>query len=570
MTKHDMKKLFTLILLLSLAHNAIAQSWQWGKRGGSTQSAGGGPVDNVIDMATDQHNNVYVLSQVWTSPVNVDGHAVGSYGGQDVVLSSFKCDGTYRWSKAFGGYENDEGRSLKVDTLGHVYTNLYSVSPPTSANTRVHIDVDSILPVNDPKTMFLVVYDTAGNYIGLRAPQPDTITVNSNNSWGIDVDVDNAGNVYWFCHLSPGLLGNGVAQVITTDSFYILKYNSTGVVVGIIPINIMGLGNQGKMTRDPLTGRFYFAGTLFGSPSFSIGGNPITHSMYIGAFSSTGQFIWKKENSNLNSILNGRVLVNGSNGHIYFTGNANTFVSPDTMLGYPFNGWGYAYVIEADSNGTGVWYKNSVVTKATAGNALALRTNNEVVMVGSYAGKVVWPGFADSLSLAPNTLADIFITRFNAQTGAVVGMDTLASNFGYAELPSSIVADKGGNVYIGGYFPSALYVANDTLITAGGESDFFIAKYGSANCSTQAVENPPLTSTEIRVYPNPTNDVLHIDNLKEISTYRVINIIGTTVQQGVLQQNSNSISTQMLSSGLYLLELTNSKGEREVARVVKE
>ncbi|MEI8279310.1 MAG: T9SS type A sorting domain-containing protein [Bacteroidota bacterium] len=489
------------------------------------------------------------------------------------MLSSFKCDGTYRWSKTFGGYENDEGRSLKVDTLGHVYTNLYSVSPPTSANTRVHIDVDSILPVNDPKTMFLVEYDTAGTFIKVHAPQPDTITVNSNNSWGIDVDVDNAGNVYWFCHFSPGLLGDGVGQVITTDSFYILKYNSSGVVVGIIPINIMGLGNQGKMTRDPLTGRFYFVGTLVGSPSFSIGGNPITHSMYIGAFSSTGQFIWKKENSNKESELIGRVCV-GNNGSIYFTGNLNGLIgsSVDTISNIPFtfSAYGGPFVMNLDSNGNNIWNKVATAKYESKGYGLALRNNTEVVMVGSYAGKVVWPGFADSLSLAINTLADIFITRFNAQTGAVIGVDTLASNFGYPEYPSSIVADKSSNVYIGGEFPSALYVANDTLITAGGESDFFIAKYGSANCSTQSVENLPLTSTEIRIYPNPTNDVLHIDNLKDVSTYQVINIIGTTVQQGRLQAGSNSISTQLLASGMYIVELVNNKGEKEVLRVVKE
>ncbi|MEI8279309.1 MAG: T9SS type A sorting domain-containing protein, partial [Bacteroidota bacterium] len=88
--------------------------------------------------------------------------------------------------------------------------------------------------------------------------------------------------------------------------------------------------------------------------------------------------------------------------------------------------------------------------------------------------------------------------------------------------------------------------------------------------STQAVENPPLTTTEIRVYPNPTNDVLHIDNLQEANNYRVINIIGTTVQQGTLQTGSNNILIQNLSSGLYFLELANNKGERQVVRVVKE
>lgn len=40
-----------------------------------------------------------------------------------------------------------------------------------------------------------------------------------------------------------------------------------------------------------------------------------------------------------------------------------------------------------------------------------------------------------------------------------------------------------GNIYVGGEFEANLYVAGDTLNTNGGQSDFFIAKYGYANCN---------------------------------------------------------------------------------------
>ena len=569
-----MKKIYTLIILLSLTHASFCQSWQWGKRGGSVSAMNPLPWETVIDMATDQHNNVYVMSNVGQTVLDVDGHPKGGYGPENIMISSFKCDGTFRWVKVLGSYSNiTRAQALKVDTMGHVYASVFLLSPTSTTQTATHIDQDSILPIGDHKTMFLTVYDTAGNFIKLHAPQPDTIGYLTNNSYGMDVDVDNAGNVYWLCHLAPGLLGDGIGQVITSDSFYILKYNSAGSVVGIIPLNISGSGFNGKMAHDPNNGRFYFYGYLVGSPSVSIGGNPITHSIYITAFSSTGQFIWKKENSNKESVINGRVCIGNSNS-LYITGTLSGLIGSDvdTMCSFPFsfNVYGGPFVIKLDSNGVGIWNKIGVVNGATGGEGVTVRTNNEVVIVGDYPGKLKWSGYPDSLNLAPNTLYDVFITRFNAQTGAVIGMDTLASHFGYEEHSSAIVSDKSGNVYIGGYLTGDIYVANDTLVNAGGESDFFIAKYGSSNCSTQAVENPPLTTTEIRVYPNPTNDVLHIDNLQEANNYRVINIIGTTVQQGTLQTGSNNILIQNLSSGLYFLELANNKGERQVVRVVKE
>ncbi|MEI8278859.1 MAG: T9SS type A sorting domain-containing protein [Bacteroidota bacterium] len=567
-----MKKLYTLTFLLILSYTSISQSWQWGKRGGSFQAAGGGIVDNVIDMATDQHNNVYVLSNVWKATVDVDGHTLLSWGGQDVVLSSFTCDGTYRWSKTFGGYGNDNAIALKVDTFGHVYSNIYSYSPQTSSNTAIHIDADSIIPINDPKSMFLVVYDTSGNYKGLYAPQPDTlVNPTTNICYGIDLEVDNSGNVYWLCYLSPGLLGNGIGQVINTAGIYILKYNSSGTVVSIIPVQTTGNSFGGmKMTRESNSGRFYLCGTFDGGGTISMGGNAITHSMYIGAFNSSGQYLWKKENANMSGQLNGRAII-GANSSIYITGNYVSFSTTDTLCLYVLPGfYSTPFVINMDSNGTGIWYKYAIVNGATYSNGITLRTSNEVIIAGAYPGKLKWQGYNDSLHLASNTLYDVFISRFNAQTGALIGMDTLASSFGAEEHPNCIVSDRKGNVYVGGYFQTAIYVANDTLITAGGESDFFIAKYGSANCSTQAVENPPLTTTEIIVYPNPTNDVLHIDNLQKANNYRVINIIGTTVLQGTLQAGSNSIAVQGISAGMYMLELTDVEGVRNVVRVLKE
>src|ERR1035437_7390315 len=70
------KLLITICFLLftSYAANAQSPSWQWGKRGGSSSSGSGGVDATVVDMATDPHGNVYVLSKVLQTGLNVDGH----------------------------------------------------------------------------------------------------------------------------------------------------------------------------------------------------------------------------------------------------------------------------------------------------------------------------------------------------------------------------------------------------------------------------------------------------------------------------------------------------------------
>lgn len=110
-----MKKQLHTILILLIALSAHSQTWQWGKRGGSTDNLstiGSSRREEVIAMATDSQKNIYVLSPVGQTLLNIDGNPKTNYGDSssktDFALSSFSCDGTYRWSKIIGG----EGKNI--------------------------------------------------------------------------------------------------------------------------------------------------------------------------------------------------------------------------------------------------------------------------------------------------------------------------------------------------------------------------------------------------------------------------------------------------------------------------
>ncbi|MBP8066216.1 MAG: hypothetical protein KAY31_01930 [Flavobacterium sp.] len=105
-----MEKQLHTILLLLLTLTAQAQTWQWGKRGGSTDNlaiTGTSRREEVIAMATDSQKNIYVLAPVGQTLLNIDGNPKTNFGDSssktDFALSSFSCDGTYRWSKIIGG-----------------------------------------------------------------------------------------------------------------------------------------------------------------------------------------------------------------------------------------------------------------------------------------------------------------------------------------------------------------------------------------------------------------------------------------------------------------------------------
>lgn len=95
------------------------------------------------------------------------------------------------------------------------------------------------------------------------------------------------------------------------------------------------------------------------------------------------------------------------------------------------------------------------------------------------------------------------------------------------------------------------------------------------NSATDVIEsitlqNKAITLTEALLYPNPVTNMLYIENMPAAATYRILNILGSTVMQGSLQQGANNISMQALMQGVYLVDLTDEQGNRVVRKVVKE
>lgn len=510
-----------------------------------------------------------------------------------------------------------------------------------------HIDADSTY-TNTFKGVFLVKYDTSGNYQWLQLPQSDTIGITSiTNTRILDMDVDGGGNVSIFCKLAPGAYNAG-AYVASDTGFYVLKYNAPGSFQGGVQLDMDIMGNSViyiQMAKDPQNGRYYFGGQQ-STGSVVLGGNVVLHTMYAACYDGQGDFLWKRENDNIGDAgLNCRPAIDDS-GYVYMAGishhndvfNGHTSINTVTAISHAT-----PFIVKMDSVGNLIWAKNASVNAISYASALALRNNNEVVMTGSYPGILQWPGATTVPSHVPNQGYDVFITRFNTHTGEVTGVDTLGSGFGFADAGTAIAAGGNGEIYVGGEFSANLVVNGTTLNSTGGETDFFVAKFGlPCGCvtpvcnftfagagptisftysgttpydsvkwyfgdgATSTQVNPTHTYTTdgsynvcatvytecdsnqycqnipvavsvntvagiegVSVYPNPVTEALQVRGMVEATDYRLMNVTGVVLQQGVLQVNDNSISTKDLSPGLYLLELRN-KQQHGVVRVMKQ
>jgi hypothetical protein len=80
----------------------------------------------------------------------------------------------------------------------------------------------------------------------------------------------------------------------------------------------------------------------------------------------------------------------------------------------------------------------------------------------------------------------------------------------------------------------------------------------------------PNQTISINAYPNPFTNTIWLDNAENASRVVVINLIGQQVLSVNLNgQSRTSIATDNLPSGVYLVSVFNTKGERTVKKMIK-
>ena len=142
------------------------------------------------------------------------------------------------------------------------------------------------------------------------------------------------------------------------------------------------------------------------------------------------------------------------------------------------------------------------------------------------------------------------------------------------------VAGNGISGYSGdGGLATSAAIGNPGGIAVDSCGNIFISEVNNPRIRKVSFNPPPCTYLNINsikeekslnIYPNPTNDLLHIDNLKIQSTYRLLSVVGATVQQGTLKEGDNTISIQSIPNGMYMLEIMDNEKQRITRKIVKQ
>lgn len=151
------------------------------------------------------------------------------------------------------------------------------------------------------------------------------------------------------------------------------------------------------------------------------------------------------------------------------------------------------------------------------------------------------------------------LTKYFAYTGTTTGVDSVVWDFGDGSAMVNSM-NPVTHTYDSGSYEACVYAYSSC------GSDMHCSKVIAQH--SEGVEN--IEKLGVSVYPNPATNELTISVQLTGITYKLLNVTGSIMQTGSLNQGNNTISVNAFASGVYLLQLINNYGTVKMIKIVKE
>ncbi|NDC40464.1 MAG: PKD domain-containing protein [Chitinophagia bacterium] len=468
------------IVALSFCGTSLGQSFDWAKGGGTTTSVSiGTPFEKVFSMTTDPNGNVYALSRVYNGTIIADtfsGRGASSRA-PSLLITSYDCSGQMRWAKLItssGGQCDPFG--IIADSLGHIYVAGFFI------NRTCFIGNDTSISGLVYQNMALVQLDTLGHFNWIRYLGDNTIaTLNASLATASYLAIDSSNNIHFIVNIKFGM---PLTSTLTTHmGMYDVTYNASGTLTDARRIQLDSSLVMTGAVIDRSSGKLYAIGHTAGI--FTSG---TTLHNFVAAFDTGRNLIWKDTLSYPAGFLAAfGGLTTDERGYLYVTtgGVGYTAYRGDTTFNTLTGSGDIACVMKIDTGSNLVWSRGYSATGTNA-NLLSITTvpGNKVAAAGTMGNILT----ADHETVTPYSGegSNAYFTVLDT-AGSVTTIQQIHGNDA-SDQGSVIVSNRVGNLYLGGQAGDSVWVDSAGYRSVGGNTDFFVMKYGvDCGCTSMPI-----------------------------------------------------------------------------------
>lgn len=568
-----MKNYYTKCISLSflfiiLYCTANAQSFAWARQAGSASL-----LDEGKAVGVDAAGNVYSAG-VFGDSADFDPGAnvfkLYSAGSEDIYIQKLDAFGNFIWAIGIGGATYDMVHDMYVDASGNVYitgqfTGTADFDPGIGVASLVSAGSDDI---------YLAKY-TASGALSFVKKMGSTI-----GDAGRGIVLDASGNIYltgYFrsvCDFDPSANVNSLTSVSGSADIFVAKYDSLG---NYIWANAAGgtNGDIGQCITVDNSGNVIVAGDFYGTAiDFDPGAGTVSLStngfsdIFVAKYTSGGALVWARS---MGGIVNddGFGIAVDVSGNVYTAGYFQSIVDFDpgpgttnlTALGEDI------FIQKLTASGDMVWVKQIGGVNPDQALDLNISASGYLYVTGFFTSVVDFDPGAGIANLTGLGGQDVFIAKYDT-----AGAYMWAKGFGGVgfEQGNDIAIDANDGVATTGYFNSTVDFdpgSGVTSLLSLGSKDGFTQKMFPSGTSV-----PSKLMQIIRVYPNPTHDVISIDLQKQFTRIRLslTDVSGTVLKEAAFDNSSNVLlNVADIVPGNYLL-IIETDGKYQTAKITKQ
>jgi gliding motility-associated-like protein len=347
----------------------------------AVQAGGTGP-DRGYSVRCDPFGNIYVTGYYNGTATFGSTTLVANAGSQDIFVVKLDALGNFIWAKTMGSDMGDTGYGISTDNSGNVLVTGQFKGTADFGSSIIFTGL------NDPFTglpayeLFVAKLDSAGTTLWV---QPGFTQYDDR---GLDVDCDNAGNIYVVGQFSDTILLDVTHNNPVQNAGFLLKLDPAGTELDFRRLSAVQtlLYSIDVDVLDNINVCGEFQGTLAiqGTPTTYV--TPIhTKNILVARFNTSCNVVWTNFAGSENDV-SAKSIITDNSGNVLIAGTFNCKFD-DYAVPYGngmFYSAGYRDVFSAkyDNSGNFVWAKNAGGPADDFCSGISLSPTNLPVLAG--------------------------------------------------------------------------------------------------------------------------------------------------------------------------------------------